>query len=665
MIKPIKLLALLLFLSIFPFVLSCGGGGGGGDSSEGNNATITGTVAGTVIVAIDENNNEVARVSATGAGSPKSFTLIVPVGSKYRLYFIENEGTANEKVFFLYQDTTNVFNISSAVTIDLGFVDTSSGVAVPANNPLDVSGVTSGGQDTSLPQGVNDNLTPSIPTGLSATAVSSSQIDLSWTASKDNVGVSGYKIYRDGTYLKSITTTSTSDTGISPSPQYCYTISAYDAAGNESAQSSEACATTTLTSWAKTYGGAAGEEATSIQQTSDGGYIVTGGTKSFGAGDDDIWVLKLDSSGNVQWQKTYGGNNDDESSSIQQTSDGGYIVAGGTKCFGAGDDDIWVLKLDSSGNVQWQKTYGGSADDEGGDIQQTSDGGYIVAVSTKSFGAGGRDLWVLKLDSNGNVLWQKTYGGEMKDEAHSIQQTSDGGYIVAGATESFGAGEGFLVLKLDSSGNVQWQKRGCLNGGKATSIRQTLDGGYIVASPGKPSNEEDDFWVLKLDSSGNVLWQKTYGGAGDEEPTSIQQTSDGGYIVTGENSSFGAGGGDFWVLKLDSSGNVQWQKAYGGANGELSGYIQQTSDGGYIVAGATESFGAGGADVWILKLNPDGSIVFNPSSGATTANTSAVVTNPSVILENTTATITNTTVTPANTSATVTNTNATIVQQAP
>jgi hypothetical protein len=245
MIKPIKLLALLLFLSIFPFVLSCGGGGGGGDSSEGNNATITGTVAGTVIVAIDENNNEVARVSATGAGSPKSFTLIVPVGSKYRLYFIENEGTANEKVFFLYQDTTNVFNISSAVTIDLGFVDTSSGVAVPANNPLDVSGVTSGGQDTSLPQGVNDNLTPSIPTGLSAAAVSSG-INLSWTASKDNVGVSGYKIYRDGTYLKSDTSASTSDTGLSPETPYCYTVSAYDAMGNESGQSTQACATTTI-----------------------------------------------------------------------------------------------------------------------------------------------------------------------------------------------------------------------------------------------------------------------------------------------------------------------------------------------------------------------------------------------------------------------------------
>jgi hypothetical protein len=238
-----NILMLGFIISIFVLITACGGGGGGGDSSEGNNATIIGTVSGTVVVAIDENNNEASRVTATGAGSPKGFTLTVPVGGNYRFYLIENEGTANEKVFFLYQDTTNVFNISSAVTIDLGFVDTSSGVAVPANNPLDVSGVTSGGQDTSLPQGVNDNLTPSIPTELLATAVSSG-INLSWTASKDNVGVSGYKIYRDGTYLKSDTSASTSDTGLSPETQYCYTVSAYDAAGNESAQSTEACATT-------------------------------------------------------------------------------------------------------------------------------------------------------------------------------------------------------------------------------------------------------------------------------------------------------------------------------------------------------------------------------------------------------------------------------------
>jgi hypothetical protein len=226
------------------YLIGCGGGGGGGDSSGGSTATITGTVAGTVVVAIDENNNEVNRITATGAGSPKNFMLTVPVGGKYRFYLIENEGTANEKIFCIYQDTTNVFNISSAVMIDLGFVDTCSGVAVPENNPLNVPGVTSCGQDTSLPPGVNDNITPSIPTGLMATAISSSQINMSWNASKDNIGVSGYKIYRDGMHLKSDTSNSTSDTGLGPETQHCYTVSAYDAAGNESGQSTHACAMT-------------------------------------------------------------------------------------------------------------------------------------------------------------------------------------------------------------------------------------------------------------------------------------------------------------------------------------------------------------------------------------------------------------------------------------
>jgi predicted secreted protein len=554
------------------------------------------------------------------------------------------------------------------VTIDLGFVDTSSGVAVPANNPLAVSGVTSGGQDTSLPPGVNDNIIPVTPTGLSATIVSSSQIDLSWTASKDNVGVSGYKIYRDGIYLKSDTSTSTSDTDISPSPQYCYTVSAYDAAGNESAQSSEACATTTLTSWAKTYGGTADEEATSIQRTSDGGYIIAGRTRSFGAGDHDLWILKLDASGNVQWQKTYGGSSADQGGNIQQTPDGGYIVAGITES--PGGEDIWVLKLDASGNVQWYKTYGGGGSGGGDHIQQTSDGGYIVEGSIESFGANGEDLWVLKLDASGNVQWQKTYGGSSADEGRDIQQTSDGGYIVGVHTYgSFGAGgEDILVLKLDSSGNVQWQKTYGGSGDDAGGrIQQTSDGGYIVGGSTESFGAgSEDIWVLKLDASGNVQWQKTYGGANDEGVKSIQQTPDGGYIVAGATSSFGAGSADFWVLKLDASGNVQWQKTYGGnGSDKAKSNIQQTSDGGYIVGGETSSFGAGSYDIWILKLDSNGSIVFNPSSGATTANTSATVADTSVTGVNTTATITNTTVIPADTSATVTNTNANIVQQAP
>jgi len=209
------------------------------------------------------------------------------------------------------------------------------------------------------------------------------------------------------------------------------------------------------TEWAKTYGGSSSDYVKSIQQTTDGGYIVAGSTYSFAAGVIDFWVLKLDSSGNVTWQKTYGGSGGDSASSIQQTTDDGYIVAGYTNSFAAGVIDFWVLKLDSSGNVTWQKTYGGSESDFASSIQQTTDGGYIVAGSTHSFGAGDEDFWVLKLDSSGNVTWQKTYGGSGGDSASSIQQTTDGGYIVAGSTHSFGAGSSDIwILKLDSSGEI-------------------------------------------------------------------------------------------------------------------------------------------------------------------------------------------------------------------
>ncbi|MHA2612326.1 MAG: InlB B-repeat-containing protein, partial [bacterium JZ-2024 1] len=373
--------------------------------------------------------------------------------------------------------------------------------------------------------------------------------------------------------------------------------------------------------WARTYWGARRDVARSIQQTSDGGYIVAGYTRSVGAGSGDIWVLKLDADGNVLWQKTYGGTDSDGASSIQQTSDGGYIVAGYTYSFGAGRYDIWVLKLDADGNVLWQKTYGGANWDEAYSIQQTSDGGYIVAGDTWSFVAAWNDVsdfWVLKLDENGNVVWQKTYGGVKEDRAYSIQQTSDGGYIVAGETYSFGAGDWDIwVLKLNANGDVVWQRTyGWARLDWARSIQQTSDGGYIVAGMTDSFGAGSwDIWVLKLDANGNVLWQKTYGGANWDEAYSIQQTSDGGYIVAGKTYSFGAGYTDIWVLKLDADGNVLWQKTYGGEYNEGAYSIQQTSDGGYIVAGDTKSFGAAEENFWVLKLDANGNI-----SGCTPQN---------------------------------------------
>jgi len=360
------------------------------------------------------------------------------------------------------------------------------------------------------------------------------------------------------------------------------------------------------TQWYKIYGGSNDDKAYSIQQTKDGGYIVAGYTTSFGNGGADVYILKLDRDGNILWSKTYGGSNDDGARSIIQTSDGGYIVAGVTASFGNGQDDAYILKLDSNGNLLWYKVYGGSYNDTAISIQQTIDGGYILAGYTESFGNGKRDVYILKLDNNGNLQWYKTYGGSNDDVAFSIQQTKDGGYIVAGVTSSFGSeGFDFYILKLDNNGNLLWQKT---YGGSyydiAYSIQQTNDGGYIVAGITTPSMIDLDVYILKLDSNGNLLWYKTYGGRYNDIAISIQQTNDGGYIIAGITSSFGNGQDDAYIIKLDNNGNLLWYKTYGGGDDDGAYSIQQTNDGGYIIAGYTESY-AGNSDVYIIKLAPE------------------------------------------------------------
>jgi len=339
--------------------------------------------------------------------------------------------------------------------------------------------------------------------------------------------------------------------------------------------------------WQKTFGGSSDDSADSIQQTSDGGYIVTGSS-----------ILKLDSNGDLVWKKTFKG----EFHSIQQITYGGYIAAGYT----AGD--VYILKLDKNGNLVWQKIYGGSNSDEAYSIQQTSDGGYIVAGYTDSFGAVGHDVYILKLNADGNLVWQKTFDRNAHDYAFSIQQTSDGGYIVAGKTSSFGTGSSDVyILKLDADGNLVWQKTfGGSGVDGAYSIQQTSDGGYIVAGWKYSFEAGNDVYILKLDSNGNLKWQKTYGGSYNDWAYSIQQTSDGGYIVAGGTESFGAGEEDVYILKLDSNGTLVWQKTFGESGNDLARSIQQTSDGGYIVAGLTNSFGAGGWDVYVLKLDANG-----------------------------------------------------------
>jgi hypothetical protein len=383
--------------------------------------------------------------------------------------------------------------------------------------------------------------------------------------------------------------------------------------------------------FAKAFGRSSLDVAISAQQTSDGGFIVVGDTYSFASSQNDLLLLKLDSSGSIVWKKRFGGGNVDSARSVQQTSDGGFVVVGRTQSFGAGDPDLLLFKLDSSGNILWKKTFGESNDDEPLSVRQTSDGGFIVAGVTGSFGFGISDLLLLKLDSSGNVAWKRIFRGSKSSAAFSVQQTSDSGFIVAGVTDFSPAASssGLLLLRLDPSGNIVWKKTfggGSLDG--ARSVQQTHDGGFIVAgdtySFGAGST---DLLLLKLDPSGNIVWKKTFGGSGIDSADSVQQTSDGGFVVAGGTQSFDAGSVDLLLLKLDSSGNILWRKTFGGSNIDSAVSVQQTSDGGFIVAGGTQSFGTGGWDILLLKLDPSGNI---PGCSSLQNVSGGTVTDPSL-----------------------------------
>ena len=354
--------------------------------------------------------------------------------------------------------------------------------------------------------------------------------------------------------------------------------------------------------WQKCLGGTESDEANSIQPTADGGYVVAGSTRSnngdvsgwhtgynnFGNPTSDAWVVKLDAMGAVQWQKCLGGTGSDAADFIEQTTDGGYVVAGHTQ---SNDGDVsglqgaydgWVVKLSATGSIQWSKCVGGSQGDHFGAVHQTTDGGYVVAGHTQSndgdvSGLHGTtyDAWVVKLSGTGNIQWIKVIGGTSWDQARSIQQTNDGGYVVAGYTRS---NDG------DVSGN----------------------------------HGSDDAWVLKLDANGNIQWQKCFGGSQAEALYSIRQTTDGGYVATGNAKSHDGDvigvhtqfSLDAWVIRLDNAGDLQWQKCLGGSSGAGAFSIQQATDGGYVVAASTSSNDGdvsgnhGGLDAWVVKLGP-------------------------------------------------------------
>jgi hypothetical protein len=325
--------------------------------------------------------------------------------------------------------------------------------------------------------------------------------------------------------------------------------------------------------------------------------------------------------GDTIWTRTFGGASSDRAYSIQQTNDGGYIIAGYTASFGAGGYDFYLVKIDSEGNTLWTRTYGGSEWDIARCVRQTDDGGFIVAGETASFGAGHNDCYLVKTDSVGDTLWTRTYGlAPYNEDAYSVQQTDDGGYILAGTFQYDYVGRGltdFYLIKTDSSGNTEWEENyGGASYDRAYSVQQTSDGGYITAGFRLDLNAGGhNPYVVKTDNFGDIIWTRVYGGEYWDVAYSIQQTNDGGYIIAGETYSFGAGYNDVYIVKTDPAGDTLWTRTYGSINQEGAYSIQQTMDNGYIIAGWTMSFGAGEGDCYLIKTDPAGDTVWTRTYG--------------------------------------------------
>ena len=450
--------------------------------------------------------------------------------------------------------------------------------------------------------------------------------------------------------------------------------------------------------WDYRYGGTSKDVLTCLRQTADGGYILGGYSYSDSSGDKtqmswgnaDYWIVKTDSPGNIQWDRRYGGTSSDYLYSLQQTADGGYILGGysssgisGDKtqaCWGGNSDDYWIVKIDSLGNKQWDKDFGGILSDELYSVQQTADGGYMLGGlsgspisgdKTQPFW-GGSDYWILKTDSLGNKQWDKDLGGTFNDRLFSLQQTTDGGYILGGYSFSGISGDktepnwslsgttaDYWIIKIDSLGTKLWDKDfGGTNEDHLYSLQQTSDGGFILGGYSKSGDGnntqgswgQEDYWILKTDSLGNKQWDKDFGGTAHEDDFgNVTQTTDGGYLLAGTSYSDtiignktenNLGGEQTWIVKTDSLGNFQWDKTIFTIGHDETGLAIQTNDGCIAVANNTYG-GIGGyktqpnwdttnitEDYWIVKFCDSTLTTSNPTQSALGGEGVAVYPNP-------------------------------------
>ena len=360
--------------------------------------------------------------------------------------------------------------------------------------------------------------------------------------------------------------------------------------------------------WSRMYGGTYVDLCTAVLETDDGGFILSGRT-NYSPTDVDAWLVKTNSSGEVEWSRTLGGGQTEVANAVVPRLGGGYAMVGLTTSYGGGNEDAYFATVTAQGDAQSFNYWGGDSYDVGHAIASTTDGGFIIGGETRSFGSGWMDFWLIKTNETGAEQWTQTFGGPEPDVCYAVQQVSDG-YALAGYTTSFGAGEADAwLVRTNSAGQMLWSRTfGWGTNDVALDMMATSDGGFVLAGHTQSGGTGDrDFYLVKTDGFGTLQWNHTYGGPFDEFCSSVQQTSDGGYILSGSTSSFGSNG-DMWLVRVSSTGELLWHRTFGGSGAEDALSVDVTSNNGFILGGMTTSFGAIDWDIWLVRTGPDPSL---------------------------------------------------------
>ncbi len=359
--------------------------------------------------------------------------------------------------------------------------------------------------------------------------------------------------------------------------------------------------------WSKHFGGPYNEKGASCRTTYDSSIVLLGSTYSYGAGDWDIYLIKLTSTGDTVWTRTFGGDSTEYGYDMQVTPDRGFIVTGCTRSTGAGKKDVYLLKLDSLGQLQWSRTFGGAGDDEGLSVRQTFDGGYIVCGTTNSSGHGYTDVYLLKVNASGSLTWSKTYGGAGGDTGSAVRQTADSGFVLVGTTGSFGTGySSVYAVRTDKNGDSLWATTyGGARADLGYTVENTSDGGFIFGGATVPTGAGYyDAYLVKTDPTGSVEWENNYGGDKEDMAYSILETASGDFIIAGKTDSYNTYS-KAYLIRVNPIGDPLWTRYYGGDKSDFGQSVIEDPSHDYYMLGYSFSYSTGGSDMYLLKIKGD------------------------------------------------------------